>query len=86
MCEDVVHEGLRVALRHSDELFDKIRRYTGALAVSPDLVRLEVAAELVELLGRPCVTCGVLCVTGPICETCVARQELGSIETAGVRQ
>lgn len=86
MCEDLTHEGYRVALRNNDELLARLRRYTQALADDPDLVRHEVAAELVVFLGLPCVDCGVLCVNGPICETCVARQELESIETVGVGQ
>lgn len=76
MCEDPVHEGYRVALRHRDEDLERVRRYTHALSNDLDPVRHEVAVELVDLLGVPCLSCEIKCVNGPMCETCMARQEL----------
>lgn len=88
MSEDVTIEGFRLVLNRRDKLLDQVRRFDEALADDPDPVRNAVAAELLELVGLACITCGALCVPGPECETCQdkrAAAEHGHIEKAGVR-
>lgn len=85
--EDPAIEGFRVALRHKEDLIARLRRYTQALADDLDPVRRGVAAELVEgFLGEPCSSCDAKCVNGPVCEVCLAQQELIRMQTAGVQR
>lgn len=85
--EDVTIEGYRVALRHKEDLIARLRRYTHALSDDLDPVRRGVATELIEgFLGEPCSSCTAPCVNGPVCEVCLAQQELSRIQTAVVQR